>query len=56
MRAVEELLTGRKLDAETIRLAAETALKGAKPMAQNVYKLPLFKGVIEEELTAISVA
>jgi xanthine dehydrogenase YagS FAD-binding subunit len=54
LRAVEELLTGRKLDAETIRRAAETALKGAKPMAQNAYKLPLFKGVIEEELTAIS--
>ena len=55
LRAVEELITGRKLDAGTIRLAAETAVKGAKPMEQNAYKLPLFKGVIEEELTTIAI-
>jgi len=56
LRAVEELLTGRELDAETIRLAAETSLKGANPLKHNVYKLPLMKGAIEEELTAILVA
>ncbi|MEM5788898.1 MAG: xanthine dehydrogenase family protein subunit M [Syntrophobacteraceae bacterium] len=51
---VENLLAGRKLDWETLRLAAETAVKGAGPMEQNAYKLPLVKALIEEELTAIS--
>ncbi|MHC1730368.1 MAG: xanthine dehydrogenase family protein subunit M [Syntrophobacteraceae bacterium] len=56
LKAVEELLAGRKLDTETIRLAAETSINGAKPMEQNTYKLALLKGVMEEELTAISAA
>jgi len=54
LKAVEELIAGRKLDAETLRVAGETAIKGAKPLEQNAYKLPLFQGVIEEELAAIS--
>jgi len=53
-RAVEEMITGRKLDAETVKLAAETAIKNAEPMEQNAYKLPLFRGVIEEELSTIA--
>ena len=51
---VEKVITGRKLDAATIRLASEAVIQGAKPMDQNVYKLPLFRGVIEEELKAIT--
>jgi xanthine dehydrogenase YagS FAD-binding subunit len=53
-RAVEEMITGRKLDAETVKLAAESAIKNAEPMEQNAYKLPLFRGVIEEELSTIA--
>lgn len=53
LKTVEELIAGRKPDAETIRLAAEASIQGAKPMEHNGYKLPLLKNVIEEELTAI---
>jgi len=51
---VEKVITGRKLDAATIRLASEAVIQGAKPMDQNAYKLQLFRGVIEEELIAIT--
>lgn len=53
-KAVEEVITGRKSDAETARLGAEAAVKGARPLGQNGYKVPLFKGVVEEELKAIA--
>jgi xanthine dehydrogenase YagS FAD-binding subunit len=51
---VEKVITGRKLDAATIGLASDAVIQGAKPMDQNAYKLPLFRGVIEEELKAIT--
>jgi xanthine dehydrogenase YagS FAD-binding subunit len=54
-KAVEEVITGRKLDAETVKLAAEAVVKNAEPLEQNAYKLPLFRGVMEEELNAVSV-
>ena len=53
-KPVEEVVTGRKLDAETVKLAAEAVVKNAEPLEQNAYKLPLFRGVMEEELSAIS--
>jgi hypothetical protein len=29
-------------------------MKNAQPLSQNDYKIPLFRGMIEEELTAMS--
>ena len=52
-KEVEEAITGRRLDAETVTLAAAAAVKNAQPLKQNGYKVPLFRGMIEEELTAI---
>ena len=49
---VEQALTGKKLDAETIRKAAEAVVRNAKPMEQNGYKVPLFQAAVEEELKA----
>ena len=53
-RAVEDAIRGRRLDAKTIGAAADAAVKNARPLAKNGYKIPLFKGVIEEELARIS--
>ena len=50
----ERILTGKRLDADTAAQAAEAAVKNAEPLEQNGYKIPLFRGVIEEELTAIA--
>jgi xanthine dehydrogenase YagS FAD-binding subunit len=53
-KEVEEAITGKRLDADTITRAAEAAVKNAEPLDQNGYKIPLFRGVLEEELAAIA--
>jgi xanthine dehydrogenase YagS FAD-binding subunit len=52
-REVEEVITGRKLEPHLIRKAADAAVRKARPMEQNGYKIPLFKAVIEEQLQAL---
>lgn len=49
----EKAITGKLLDASTARAAAEAAVAGAKPLAQNAYKIDLVKGVVEETLLAL---
>jgi len=49
---VEEIITGNPLNAEVAAKAAEAAVKNASPMEKNGYKIPLLRGVIEEELLA----
>jgi xanthine dehydrogenase YagS FAD-binding subunit len=51
---VEAAIRGRTLDGDTIAAAAEAVIEGARPLEKNNYKLPLFRGVIEEELLRIS--
>jgi xanthine dehydrogenase YagS FAD-binding subunit len=52
-REIEDAITGRKLDAGVVAQAAEAAMKNAKPLKENGYKVPLFRGMIEEELSKI---
>jgi xanthine dehydrogenase YagS FAD-binding subunit len=47
---VEQAIVGRSLDAATIAAASEAAVAGAEPLAKNGYKLPLFRGLITDEL------
>lgn len=53
-REVEQVITGKRLDAGTIAEAADAVVKNAEPLEENGYKIPLFRAVIEEELQAIS--
>ncbi len=53
-QAVENVIRGKILNRETIAAAADAVVDGAEPLAKNAYKLPLFRGVIEEELERIS--
>jgi xanthine dehydrogenase YagS FAD-binding subunit len=53
-KAAEEIVTGRRLDAETLTRAAATAVKNAQPLKYNGYKISLFRGIIEEELKAMA--
>jgi len=46
----EHAIRGRPLDASAIQEAREAVVANAAPMTKNGYKLPLFKGMIEEEL------
>ena len=52
-KEVEEAITGKKLDPESIGQASEAVVRNAEPMEQNGYKVPLFKAVLAEELQAI---
>ncbi|MCP4899526.1 MAG: xanthine dehydrogenase family protein subunit M [bacterium] len=50
----EKSLKGSKLDQETIKKAAKAAMNGAEPLSQNGYKIPLFEGLIKEQLEALA--
>jgi xanthine dehydrogenase YagS FAD-binding subunit len=52
-KEAEEAITGRALDSENARKAGAAAVSNAQPLEHNGYKIPLFKGIIEEALTAI---
>jgi xanthine dehydrogenase YagS FAD-binding subunit len=53
-REVEEAITGKQLDPETVAKAADAAVKNAEPLKQNRYKIALFRGIVEEELMSIA--
>jgi xanthine dehydrogenase YagS FAD-binding subunit len=53
-REVEEVISGKRLDAQIIKRAAGAAVQKAKPMEQNAYKIPLLRSLIEEQLQAIA--
>jgi xanthine dehydrogenase YagS FAD-binding subunit len=52
-REVEAAITGRELSDDVIGAAARAAAAGAEPLSRNRYKVPLLRGVIEEQLVAI---
>ena len=53
-RAVEQVVSGGKLDAEAAEGSAEAAVKGAEPLAQNGCKIPLFRSIVVDELTRLA--
>ncbi|MGE5310873.1 MAG: FAD binding domain-containing protein [Nitrospirota bacterium] len=53
-KAVEEVIVGTMLDAGTIAKAAVAVVQNARPLQHNGYKVPLFQGLLEEELLAIA--
>src|SRR5512136_2417103 len=55
-KEVEEGVIGKRLDEATVRKAAEAAVQKAKPLDQNAYKIPLLRGLIEEQLLVIAKA
>jgi xanthine dehydrogenase YagS FAD-binding subunit len=52
-KAAEDVIVGTKLDAATIAKAAAATVAGAEPLEQNGYKIPLFEGLMKEQLEAI---
>ncbi len=53
-REAEGAVIGRSITPDTARKAAAAAMAHAEPLAQNDYKIPLFKGLIEEELLKLA--
>jgi xanthine dehydrogenase YagS FAD-binding subunit len=54
--AVERVVTGSTLDADTIRRASEAAVEGAQPLARNGFKVALVRGLITDELERVVTA
>jgi xanthine dehydrogenase YagS FAD-binding subunit len=52
-REIESAITGKTLDPSVIEQAAADSMKNANPLAENGYKVQLFRGMIEERLAAI---
>ncbi|MBI5442388.1 MAG: FAD binding domain-containing protein [Deltaproteobacteria bacterium] len=50
----EEMLTGQPLTRELARLAAEAAVREAKPLSRNGYKVQIAKALVERELAGAS--
>jgi xanthine dehydrogenase YagS FAD-binding subunit len=55
-REIENAIIGHRLDGSIAAGAAEAAMMNARPLAQNDYKIRVFRGIIEEELTALKKA
>jgi len=51
---VEKVIKGGRLDQDRAAMAAEAAMRNAEPMEQNEYKIPLFRGLIEQQLMAMA--
>ncbi len=50
----EDIITGRPLEESIIARAAAAAMKAARPLRHNEYKIELFKGLLAEELAAFA--
>ena len=53
-REAEDFITGKILDTTNARKTTAAAVSVAQPLEHNGYKIPLFKGIIEEALTALA--
>lgn len=53
-KEVEEAITGKKLDAQTISKAAAVTVKNAEPLEGNEYKVAMLMGLVEEELLKLA--
>jgi xanthine dehydrogenase YagS FAD-binding subunit len=51
--AAEAVVVGERITPELAARAGAAAMRGAQPLRMNGYKIPLFEGVIEEQLLAI---
>jgi xanthine dehydrogenase YagS FAD-binding subunit len=52
-KAAEEAVVGTTLDASAIEKAAAATVAGAEPLELNGYKVPMFRGLMAEQLEAI---
>ena len=48
----QDALTGKPINADTARAAAEASMSGATPMRNNGYKVPLFKTIVTRTILA----
>jgi xanthine dehydrogenase YagS FAD-binding subunit len=54
--AAEAVLAGKTIDETAARTAAQAALRGARPLTKNAYKLPIFETLVRRAILAASQA
>jgi len=54
LKEAEAVLTGSRRHQEIVQRAAQAALAAAEPLPQNEYKIPLFRGLIEQTILSIN--
>lgn len=54
VRSAEALLVGRPADERAAAAAADEALRGAEPLEQNEYKVPLTRALIHKAMTQLA--
>lgn len=52
--AAERVLAGQRLESDTILRAAHAAVEDAVPLERNGYKIPMFRGLVQEVLEALA--
>jgi len=50
----ERIIHGKRLNPDATARAAEAAVEDAEPMSQNEYKVPLFRRLVEQQLTSLT--
>jgi len=53
-KEIEAAITGKRLDRDLAQKAAQAGVQDAEPLPQNDYKIPLFRGVVEEALLSLA--
>ena len=48
----EKALIGKPLSEQTAREAATASMKGATPLSENAYKIPMFEAVVRRTILA----
>ena len=56
VNGAESLLVGQRITPELARLAGETAVAGARPLAKNAYKVPMASAVVERTVLDLATA
>jgi xanthine dehydrogenase YagS FAD-binding subunit len=55
-KSAEEAVIGKRLSPDVIARAADASVKGAEPLEHNGYKVAIFRGIIQDELSALAKA
>src|ERR1019366_10762931 len=53
LKAVETAVLGKPRNGETAELAAQLAVRGAKPLQHNGYKVPLMRNLVKRAIRGV---
>jgi xanthine dehydrogenase YagS FAD-binding subunit len=54
VKSAETLLTGKTIENNAAHAAAEAAVRGAVPLSNNAYKVPIFEALVERAILSVA--